>query len=156
MEASLFNSSVIQGVTAIIMALAAVANLSIIYFGEKQYKRRALFDALNQFNSHRKELETVFKLKGKSTKYWVEEEREAANVICFDLFHIGYLIMKGGIPDDFCELYYYAIPNTREILDEYIQEIRKERHPLYWIKYDQFVEFSKNHAGVKRLYDNSR
>ncbi len=149
----LVNSTLIQAITAIVMAAAAVANLSVIYFSEKQYKRRALFDALNQFSSHRKELEIVFKLKDKSTKYWSPEEREAANVICFDLFHIGHLVMQGGIPEDFCELYYYAIPTTREILDEYIKEIRKERHPAYWIKYDKFVEFTKEHNGVKKLYE---
>jgi hypothetical protein len=52
----LIDPVIIQNITAVIMALAAVANLSIIYYSNKQYRHRALFDAFTQFNSHRKEL----------------------------------------------------------------------------------------------------
>ena len=61
------------------------------------------------------------------------------------MFHIGYMVMRGAVSREFCELYYYAIPTTRAILDEYITEIRKERGHRYWYKFDEFVKFAQKY-----------
>ena len=64
------HPTVAQAFAGMLLAVAALANFSVIVLERKRQKKIALFDALNKFNSHRRELEMVFKLKDRSLSSW--------------------------------------------------------------------------------------
>lgn len=108
-------------------------------------ERQNLYQAITWFNSHRVELEIVFGLKGKPLIDWSPPEREAANTICWDLHFLGALLNEKQIPEKICELYYYAIPKSREVLDEYLEYVREKRHAQYWWKIEDLFCATRMH-----------
>lgn len=140
---------VVRVVTVIVLGASLYMAFRNFQFLQKSSEKSSLSQSLSAFNLHREELETVLRMDGVPFDRWEGPQSNAANVICFDLFHLGHLIQHGHVPLDFCELYYYTIPKCREILDPFIKDIRAKRHPEYWRKFDDLVVitdmYTRNH-----------
>ena len=145
----MYFDELLRILTVIVLGASFYLGFLNFNFLRKNTERVTLANSITNFNLHRKELEILLALEGVPYEKWTNEQKTAANVICFDLFHLGHLINNGYIPQDFCELYYYTIPKAREIADPYIREVRMNRHEQYWRKFDDLVlrtmEYTKNH-----------
>lgn len=154
MEPSLFLEYVRTALGALILVSVWIgvrsykANVEKIRIDKAQADYKTNFDLLTYFNSHRKDMEAVFQLKDLELKELLSNPNhvESANSICLVFHLLGSLVEaeesddgKNKITEMFCQMFYFAIPHTRVILNDYIDHIRQKSHPSYWLGYDQLV-----------------
>lgn len=134
---------------ATLLVLAASFYLGYLNFKflREQTRGGTLYNSVSDFSRrHRPDLEVVLSLENVPYKEWLPKHKEAAHAICFDLFLLGHIIKHKYAAIDFCELYYFSIPKVREICDPYIRELRQQRHPQYWRKFDDLVRITMEHT----------
>ncbi len=108
--------------------------------------RQQLYEIATYLLSNLTGVETVISLAGKPLAGWTADEREAARVVCSHFHLVGALVQEQMVPELlFAKLWYYSVPQCHVALKPYLEEIRRERGPNYWSRFDWLAERVREH-----------
>jgi hypothetical protein len=125
--------------------VSTVISLIGIWFnradGRKARSREILYRILIQLADTRKDVEAILQL-GSTKQYsrWDKEDRDLARRICGRFNLIAWLENTKMMEIDvLAKVWFYSIPKCYDVLIPFLQDVRSERGPDYWIFIDKLV-----------------
>ena len=106
-----------------------------------------------------KEVEHIIELgrKNKPFEQWEGPDKEIAAAVCYRFHMLGIMIRRKMMSDkDICLTWYYSIQECWLVLQGYIADQRKTRHPLYYSGIDYLAERTAKLAKKFKGYQSRR
>lgn len=136
--------------TALVLLTTVLVNFRNLQINRKGQREQNFYSASKLIMDYWEEIQAIHKLHEKKTSFemWESTDKDNASKVCLCFHQIGGLLKSGAVPETVCELFYFSIPRTREILNEYLNSVRDRnnseyRHESYWSEFDYLVERTK-------------